>query len=609
MKNNKWRGYISLVLVVAMMFATVFGVKVASQSSAPSAGGTLADAADGTYVGEAQGFGGPIVAEVTIQGGKITDVKVTGEKETPNLGAVAVETLPGKILDAQSLNVDVVSGATVSSNAIFAAVTAALAEAGVDASKLTGESGGGAVAKTDESVDVDIVVVGGGGAGMAAAIQAKQAGKNVIILEKMPYVGGNTVKASGGMNAAGTKNQAAAAKKEKDPEVKKAILDSTVENYIKDTLKGGHDINDKSLVRTMAEKSASAIEWLESIGAPLPTIAPTGGTVHQYLHEPEDGSAVGEYLVEKFKAKVEELKIPVYLDTEATEIIMKDNKAAGVKAESDKVNYTINAKAVVLATGGFGANEEMYCKYNADLKGTVTTNAPGATGDGIVMAEKVGAATVDMEQIQLHPTVFQENGFLVSERLRSNGAILVNKDGKRFTNDLATRDAVSQAELKQPDKFAFIVYDSQFAEEKLYQKYVTNKLTVSADTIDGLAKEMGLTGAAAKNFAETVTKWNKAVDTKKDEFGRDNGLVKLEKGPYFAIKIAPGIHHTMGGLKINTKTQVLDAKGNAISGLFAAGEVTGGVHGGNRIGGNAVADIVVYGRIAGESACSYVDAK
>ncbi|MBQ0059105.1 MAG: flavocytochrome c [Lachnospiraceae bacterium] len=350
------------------------------------------------------------------------------------------------------------------------------------------------------------------------------------------------------------------------------------------------------------------MDWLESIGAPLPKIAATGGTVHMYLHEPEDGSAVGNYLVDKFQTVLEDLEIPVYTDTEATELIEEDGKVVGVKAEGETADYIINAKAVVLATGGFGANEEMYCSYRPDLKGTVTTNAPGATGDGIVMAQAVGADLVDIDQIQLHPTVFQENGFLVSERLRSNGAILVNKNGQRFTNDLATRDAVSAAELEQPDCFAYIVYDSQYAEESLYQKYVTNGLTVQGDTIEDLAKELGFDDEATQNFVETVEKWNDTVNNgTPDEFERNNGLVALEEGPYFAIKIAPGIHHTMGGLKIDTKTEVIDTEGQAIPGLFAAGEVTGGVHGGNRIGGNAVADIVVYGRIAGQSALDYMN--
>ena len=586
------------------------GMALLSGNAPQGSSAWAVDAKDGTYTAKAQGFGGEIVAEVVISGGNITDIKLTGDKETEGLGSVAIEKMPGRFMKSQTVNVDGVSGASVSSGAIKQAVTDALAQAGIDASKLTGKADQGPVVKTTEIMDVDVVVVGAGGAGMSAAITAKQDGKNVLILEKMPYVGGNTTKASGGMNAAGTKMQEAAIAAETDEKVKASLEDSTVENFIADTIRSGHDLNDPALVRTMAEKSSDAVDWLESIGAPLPKVAATGSTVHMYLHEPEDGSAVGEYLVKSFSGLLEQMDIPVLLDTTATEIVSVDGKAVGVKAESEEKDYIISAKAVILATGGFGANEEMYCSYRPDLKGTVTTNTPGATGDGIVMAQALGADLVDIEQIQLHPTVFQKDGMLVSERVRSNGAILVNENGERFINDLAGRDVVSGAELEQPNCNIFIIYDSQYTEEKLYQKYESLGMPVKGETIEDLAAAIGFDADATKNFVETVAAWNEVVaGNAEDAFGRNNGLVPLEKGPFYAINIAPGIHHTMGGIKIDTETHVIDTDGNVIPGLFAAGEVTGGVHGGNRVGGNAVADIVVFGRIAGANACAYADAQ
>ena len=614
------RWAVAALVTVAVVFCacTVYNAvaaKPAAEVSAPAAAPQAApapagDPDAGVYVATAQGFGGDIVAEVTVADGKITDLKVTGDKETEGLGSVAVEKLPGKILAAQSLDVDGISGATVSSKAILKAVTDALAQAGIAPEDLVPAAGDAAVTKTEETKDVDVVIVGAGGAGMSAAITAQQAGKTVLVLEKMPYVGGNTTKASGGMNAAGTKKQAEAIAHATDEKIKATIEDSTVENFIADTMKSGHDINNPDLVRTMAENSSDAIDWLESIGAPLPEIAATGSTVHMYLHEPEDGSAVGEYLVKSFSAKIEELNIPILLDTKATELISKDGQVVGVKAEGETANYTINAKAVILATGGFGANEELYCSFRPDLKGTVTTNAPGATGDGIIMAQALGADLVDIEQIQLHPTVYQETGLLVSERVRSNGAILVNLEGNRFVNDLLGRDIVSAAELQQPEYCSYIVYDSQYADQSLYKKYVSNGITVTGETLEALAAEMGFDAAATANFVETVGKWNDACNNgAEDEFGRNNGLIALEKAPFYAIKIAPGIHHTMGGLKIDTETHVINTDGEIIPGLFAAGEVCGGVHGGNRVGGNAVADIVVFGRIAGANASAFADAQ
>ena len=373
----------------------------------------------------------------------------------------------------------------------------------------------------------------------------------------MPIVGGNSLKATGGMNAADTQYQADL-----------GITDSGVQEFIEDTINGGHGINDRSLVTVMAEQSSDAINWLTSIGAPLPKVAATGGTTHKYLHEPEDGSAVGSYLVEKLNAQAEKLGVQILLNTKATEILTNDGAACGIKAESTEHDYTINAKSVIIAAGGFGANFELMASFNPALANAVTTNHAGATGDGI----------------------------------------LINAEGKRFCNDMSTRDAVSNAELEQPGAYAYIIFDQRIVDDlKSCQKYISNGLTVSSDSYEGLAKEMGLTGDAAANFVETMNTWNASVAAGEDaEFGRSNGMDgDLSTAPYYAIKIAPGIHHTMGGLKINTDAQVLDTDGSVIPGLYAAGETTGGVHGGNRIGGNAVCDFVVFGRIAGSNASAY----
>ena len=609
MSKQRKNGLLSALLMVVLSLALIFSSDAIYKGIKNFGRTSNVTMTPGTYTATEKGFGGDITVEITTSDHFIESVKITGPNETPGLGEVAVNTLGAEMEALQTPNVEAVSGATVSSTAIIKAANDCLSQAGADIAAMDAgaEANKGDVKKSEETLNCDIVIVGAGGAGMTAAIKAKQAGKDVVIIDKMPYVGGNTTKASGGMNAAGTKNQQAQAEATEDEAAKAALLDSTVENYIADTMKGGHDINDIDLVTTMAEKSSDAVEWLESIGAPLPLIAPTGGTVHYYLHEPEDGSAVGEFLVQHYTQTLEDLGIEVMLGVEGTELIMADGKTAGIKAASKTTDYTINAGAVILATGGFGANFEMLASFDPSLANAVTTNTPAATGDGIVMAQAVGADTVDMEQIQLHPTVFQENGLLVSERLRSNGAVLVNIEGKRFTNDLATRDAVSQAELAQPEAKAYIVYDAKYAEEKLYQKYVSNGLTVEGNTIEELAANLGFEGDAVTNFVATVEAWNKVcAGEAEDEFGRNNGLVSLDVAPYTAIMIAPGIHHTMGGLKINTATEVIDTNGNPIPGLFAAGEVTGGVHGGNRIGGNAVADIVVFGQIAAESAVEYL---
>ena len=387
-------------------------------------------------------------------------------------------------------------------------------------------------------------------------------------------------------------------------------IEDTVEQFVEDTMEGGHQLNDRDLVTKMAEDSAEGIDWLDSIGAPLPKISFSGGATNQRIHAPEDGSGVGAYLVTALLKKMSEYdNIKVMYNTAATKLLSEDGTVNGVLAEGQDADYTIHAKAVILATGGFGNNEDMIVKYREDLKGTVTTSAPGIMGDGIVMAQEVGADLVDIEQIQLHPTVEQKTSMLITESVRGDGAILVNQDGKRFTNELLTRDVVSAAELEQPGSYAYIIFDQKLRDGlKAIEKYVSTGITVQGDTIEDLAAQIEVDPAT---LAETLKNWNQYVADQNDpDFGRDTGMDNdLSTAPYYAIKIAPGIHHTMGGVHIDTDAEVIDTNGNEIPGLFAAGEVCGGVHGGNRLGGNAVADIVVFGRIASESAVEYCDEK
>ena len=550
----------------------------------------------GTYTETAKGFGGDVTVTLEVTEDAIENVTIEGDHETENIGSFAVDMLDDRIMDAQSPKVDALSGATVTSNAILGAAKKAMKAAGADINAFPDKKEEPVAEKKNEELSTDIVIVGAGGAGMTAAINAAQAGKDVILLEKMPYAGGNTTKATGGMNAAETHYQA-----------EQGIEDS-VEQFVEDTMEGGHNINDRALVETMAENSAEGIDWLDSIGAPLPKVSFSGGATNARIHAPEDGSGVGAYLVTALLKKVNDLDINVMYNTTATELISSDGTVTGVKAESHDTNYTINAKAVILATGGFGNNEDMIVKYRKDLKGTVTTSAPGITGDGIVMAEDVGAGLVDIDQIQLHPTVEQKTSMLITESVRGDGAILVNQDGKRFTDELLTRDVVSAAELEQPGSYAYIIFDQRLREGlKATEKYISTGITVQGDTIEDLAEKIDVD---PKTLAETLNNWNKYVADKNDpDFGRTTGMEKdLSQAPYYAIKIAPGIHHTMGGVHINTSAEVIDTDDQVIPGLFAAGEVVGGVHGGNRIGGNAVADIVVFGKIASDSAVEYCDA-
>ena len=441
----------------------------------------------------------------------------------------------------------------------------------------------------------DIVIIGSGGAGLSSAITATEKGAKVIVLEKMAYFGGNSNRSEGEMNAAGTKQQKA-----------HGITDDTPERFAADTIRGGHGLNDPALVKALTENAASAEEWLLDLGAHFcHRMGRGGGQTRARGHGPCDGSPVGIEIMRVLGERADKDHIDMRLNNRVTKILMKNGKVAGVEVQTPNGKETINSKAVILATGGFGANHKMVEKYRPELKGFSTTNHPGATGDGIILAQQVGAGLTDIEQIQIHPTVIKKNGALISESMRARGGFLLNKNGKRFTNELLTRDVVSANELKQPGGIAYLVIDNSiYSKNKMAQNYTAEKLMTKCDTIADVAKLIGVDEKVAQ---ASFDQYHKAFDNKKDDlFGRPEMLIRMDQAPYFVAEVTPGIHHTMGGVKIDPQAEVLTPEKKPIPGLFAAGEVTGGVHGGNRIGGNAVADIITFGRISANSALKYI---
>ena len=597
--------------------------------------GAIAAASAETYTGTAQGIG-EVSVTLTVEDGKITAAEVAGENETKGIGyePCADGTFADAIVAAQGVDFDSISGATVTSNAVKDAAKKAMAAAGLIEAEDT----------TVEDAECDVVIVGAGGAGMTAALQAVDSGVNsVIIVEKGGSTGGNTSRATGGMNAAKTvyqdKNEwsdattqavektIATAKEKYGDQISDLIATveaqfeaykanptgyfDSVELFALDTMVGGKCLNNLDLVMTLTANSAEAIDWLATKDAHLTNVGSFGGASVKRIHRAttEDGKTtpVGAYLVKVLTADVEaEDKIDLRTNTAATELVMEDGKAVGVKVKNENGEYTIRAKAVILASGGFGADLDRVAALKPELAGFVTTNAPTITGDGIDMATAVGAATVDMDQIQIHPSVYTETATaLITEGIRGDGAILVNQEGKRFVNELETRDNVSAAELAQEGGYAYTILDQKMMDaSSTYNSYFTKGYAVQADTYEELAEKLGIDPAT---FTATMEAWNKAVaDQKDDEFGRLSFAAALDTAPYYAIKVSPGIHHTMGGLKINTNAEVLTEADEVIPGLYAAGEVTGGVHGANRLGGNAVADIVVFGRIAAQNAAAYI---
>ena len=637
MKKAQIKKSVSALAMAAVIAVSLFGYGCGTKSTSASSSAGVS----GDFTATAKGFGGDVSVTLTLTDSVITGCTAEGKDETQGVGSEAIAKMPGAIAESGSIAVDGVSGATITSTAIQEAAAAALTAAG-----LNPEDYKTAVEKTgsaeDSTVEADVVVVGAGGAGMTAAITAAGEGKSVVILESQSMVGGNSVRATGGMNAGKTvyqdenefgesagveKTLKAAAEKYADNETITALAKTVSEQWAAyqanptgyfdsvelmelDTMIGGKGINDPALVETLCENSADAIDWLDEHGITLHNVSSFGGASVKRIHRPvnDEGKvvSVGSYMIPLLEENCEKAGVKMMLDTTATEILTDANGAAvGVKATgASGETVTVNAKAVVLATGGFGANLDMVVKYKPELKGFMTTNAPGIQGQGIEMAEAIGAATVDMDQIQIHPTVEANTAALITEGLRGDGAVLINAEGKRFIDEVGTRDVVSAAEIAQTGSYSWLVVDQAMVDaSSVIQGYIKKGYTVTGETYEELGKAMGVDEAA---FAETMNTWNGYVEAKNDpDFGRTSFANKLDTAPYYAIKVTAGVHHTMGGLKINTNTEVLKADGSVIPGLFAAGEVTGGVHGANRLGGNAVADFTVFGRIAGAAASDY----
>lgn len=629
----------------------------AGDSSAPAGDGTLTA---GTYTASAPGVNGAITVEVTTDDSSILSVLVTDQLETPGIGSPLIDgvmegeiptvSIPAAIVANQTLNVDMVAGATVTSAAIKRAVTDCITQAGANTDdwktpieKAQGES---------ITLDADVVVIGGGGAGLPAAIEASRNGATVIIIEKNGAVGGDTLvcgaiynnpddalqsKVSMSDATKKTVEDALAATPVSDEH--KALMDTvatqweahkasgatglfdSIEWFTLQTYNGGDNVADLDLVKVLCGKSIEGFEWIQSLGMEFnDTIGQGAGSLWQRTHtstKPMGTGFISTYV--EHIAKDENITL---LTSVTGKKILTDaeGNVTGVEAEDKDGNtYTLNAtKGVVLATGGFAANSSMVTEYNtsgkwADLSSLLTTNRFGSSqGDGIVMAKEIGAALTQMEEIQLLYLGNIKDGGLTKYPPRCvNGTdqeIFINKEGKRFVREDGRRDEICLAVMEQTDAiFYFLesadgdytdVDTAMTADGFTLRSMEEQGYVLIANDLDEMAEKLG---CDAETLKATVAAFNASVDSGVDEYGRTLYTTKLENGPWVATPRLAALHHTMGGVQIDTDAHVLNAEGNVINGLVAAGEVVGAIHGANRLGGNAVVDTVVFGKLAGDT--------
>ena len=573
---------------VAMVFAAGFA---AASMAAPVT-------AEGTGVGKH----GDITVAVTFDAGKIQDIKIVKNAENPILAKKVFTDLKDQVVALSSTDVDLISGATFSAKGFIDAVNDAAKKAGVTLAKADKKALKKAARELPKTSNYDVVVIGAGGAGFSAAITARNAGANVVLLEKMPAVGGNSLISGAEMNAA--KNWV---------QPKLGINDDSPELHAQDTFKGGDGKGDMKVINVMTHEALDAAKWCRDyLGVRFEddNLFFFGGHSRKRALIPVGHT--GTEFIAKFQAKADELGIPVITNMKAEELIKnKDGRVVGVKATMDGSEYTFNAKGgVVLATGGFGANPEMVKKYNPKIDERFkTTDAPGTTGEALYMAERAGAQLVNMGYIQTYPICDPISGAIeLIADARFDGAIMLNQEGKRFVEELQRRDVMSKAILEQTGKYCYAIFNGEIEKRSHAITHHQDEVEVftktgilhKADTIEGIADFFKI---PVDNLKATIARVNEFARTGKDlDFNYRSRFVDLSTGPYWIYRGVPSVHHTMGGLKINPKAEVLDANDKPIPGLWAAGEVTGCTHGTNRLGSNAYTDIIVFGRIAGAEA-------
>lgn len=550
----------------------------------------------GTYEGEAIGRNGPVKVQVTVAKDRIESIRVVSHNESAGLSDAPINTLPKTIVDKQSLAVDVFSGATFSSKAVIGAVENALKKATKDIKPLLIAPAVTAAVKPPKDETVDVLVVGSSISGMVAGITAAEKGSNVLIIEKQGMLGaGDSMNISTGITAGGSRLI-------KQLGIENATAKDYADFLVKQAATKKVPINEKN-VRTYAMRGGELVDWLMDLGVPFGRFQKD-----KWFHITKDGSAPGPHIVRALSKKIADDNINYRLNSQVVDLLMKDGKVVGATVKTGAGSYKVNAKAVVMATGGFSASHELVKKWAPEWVGRPTTGAVSLTGDGILMAQKVGAQTVAMQEIKAnylcHPLTARDG---VSLTAITPYNILINHEGKRFVDEgHASINFKSRAMMKQTGHEAYAIVDQTAMDNlKLMRNYAAAGYFVKANTVEELASKLKVD---QKAFIKTMKDYMAACQAGKDpEFNR-RIQYPIAKAPFYAALVTPSMQSTYGGIKTDEKAQALNADNKPIAGLYAAGATSGHEAYANEVGFAAIIGLV-YGKIAGENAAAYAKAQ
>ena len=580
MKKRLFSGFVPVMLFVAMLSVAACKSNQLFKS--------------GTYTGKGQGMGGALTVEVKLTDSEIESVTVTKHNETPGISDPAIEKIPAQIVAFQKTNLDVIGGCSITSRAIMQAADAALKSAGVDTAKLNAKSKVKNTAKAKNAdMKTDVVVVGGGGAGIAAALSAAEKGVHVILIEKMGTLGGATQLSAGIIPAVGTKQQ------------KDAGIEDNNDWFARDILRPSNYSVRRDLVYTVVENSKSLIEWLESKGCrfTLVTRSLYYGQSNYRMHISDRlGAGMTAALIDNLE-HVE--NITVMCGTTGIGLLTNDKgEVVGVRANDGINDFNITANNTVLATSGFGANDEMVKTYMPEVASAFKYVAPGATGEGILWGQRLGAAVANMKAYQGHAFYNEQIRASLSQGMANMGGIFVNSNGIRFTNEYGGYSELTPHVLAQPGHFAYlIINDDIAAATAAFAGYKEKGIVVSGNTPKQLADALGIN---AESLSNTFERYEASIKRGEDEFNKTK-LPKNWNGPYYAMKITGDLRHTQGGLVTDVAAHVLKADGTVIQGLYAAGGCTEGfasTGGAAYMSGDGLLQALVFGRIAGEKAAT-----